>query len=64
MTPTPDRFSDNAPLAVKPAEARRLLGGISAPTLWRLVASGRLRKTSYGTFRVSDLVKHLEAETK
>lgn len=39
------------PLAVREPEARRLLGGISRETLWRLRKVGRIESYTFGTAR-------------
>ncbi len=39
------------PLAVREPEARRILGGISRETLWRLRKSGRIESYTIGAAR-------------
>ena len=39
------------PLAVRETEARRILGGISRETLWRLRKSGRIESYTIGAAR-------------
>jgi hypothetical protein len=50
------------PLAVKADEACRMLS-ISKTTLWLLVGKGKIKKTSYGTYPIAELQRHLAQET-
>jgi len=36
--------------------------GVSRQTMWKLVATGKIRKTSYGVIPVSELEQHLKQE--
>jgi hypothetical protein len=49
-------------LAVKGEEAARMLD-ISTSQLWRLVGRGKIKKTSYGTYPIFELQRHLLEET-
>lgn len=56
------------PAALNRAEALRFLG-IGKTTLWRLENlpdsnPRRIRKTAYGTYPVTELERHLAAETR
>lgn len=49
--------------ALKQWEAARYLG-ICRKTLWKLTELGKVRKTSYGTYPLAELDRHLKSELK
>lgn len=53
----------NPPLAVSVREAAKRLG-ISRTTMWKLCATGKIRKTSYGTIAIRELERHLATEAR
>ena len=58
-----ERPADTGPLLLSMSEAARILG-VSRPTMWRMIKSGRLRRVEImpGTFRMSRM--DLEAFAK
>ena len=49
--------------ALKRTEAARYLG-IGITKLWHLVSLGKIRQTSYGTYSIEELDRHLRDETE
>ncbi len=47
--------------ALRRTEAAEYLS-ISTVTLWKLVSTGRIKRTSYGTYAVAELDRHLSEE--
>lgn len=50
-----------AKMAVTATDACKLLG-IGRKTLWRLKSTGRITPTSYGTYPITELERHLQEE--
>lgn len=50
-------------LALTKEEAAKALG-VCLKTVWRLAATGKIARTSYGTYPVASLIAHLEKEMK
>jgi excisionase family DNA binding protein len=51
------------PLAVRPAEAAKLLA-CSPSTIYRMKKTGDLKTTKYGTIPVAELQRHLQNEMR
>lgn len=61
-TNIPITFVEPIPrLALTKKEAAKALG-VSVQTIWRLTATGKLPKTTYGVFPISAIEEHLRQE--